>query len=62
MSNIFSLSIVFCSGWFVFKDFIYLFERERAYCGEAEGERETDSPLNREPECGAPSQDPEIMT
>jgi len=30
--------------------------------GGAEGEGEADSPLRREPDKGAPSQDPEIIT
>ena len=50
---------------FFFKDFIYLFEREREHevvvmvgCCEAEREGEVDSPLSREPGAGL---DPRIL-
>jgi len=51
------------AGNIFFKDFIYLFQRERAQArGGTEGEGEVDSPLSREAQCGARSQAPEIMT
>ena len=37
---------------FVFKDFIYLFERERAHKRGSGAEGEADSPLSREPDAG----------
>ena len=53
-------------SFFVFKDFIYLFvrEREREHKQaewQAEAEREAGSLLSRD-QCGAQSQDPVIMT
>ena len=46
-----------------FYDFIYLFDRERmdGEVGRAEGEREADSPLSKEPNA-ARFQNPEIIT
>lgn len=50
------------------KYFIYLFDREREresklkQEGRAEADEEADSPLSREPDVGARSQDPRIMT
>ena len=49
------------------KDFMYLFERERAQekaqaGGEAEGEGEADSPLSREPDAELNPRTPMITT
>lgn len=51
-----------CVCVFVFKDFIYLREKEHEQGEEAEGEREANSPLGRELNEWAPSQNPRIMT
>ena len=51
---------------FFFKDFIYLFDRERSQVGREAGrerEKEAGSLLSREPDAGGTrSQDPEVMT
>ena len=48
------LSSVLCSFKFFKKDFIYVYDRERALTsrGLAEGEGEAGSPLSREPDVG----------
>ena len=47
---------------FIFKGFIYLYERENMSRGGAEGEEQADPPLPTERGVQAPSKDPDIMT
>ena len=57
--------VVFFFFFFFFKDFIYLFDRKRVRehkQGSKEVEGEADPPLSREPNAGARSQDPEVIT
>ena len=50
--------------WIFFKDFIYLFDRQRSQVGRETGRERGGSrlPAKQRALCGAPSQDPEIMT
>ena len=56
--------ILVFKNFFFFKDFIYLFDRERSQVdGEAGREREGSRlPAEQRARCGTRSQDPEIMT
>ena len=51
------------TNFFSFEDFIYLREKEHKSRGEGQREREKQTPLlSGEPNVGAPSQGPGVMT